>query len=108
MSFVLVDFILEPLIISAHGYACGNPHVPIPFSLVNGYCTWYPVPKWWGAGMAKRKRIGRPPKPAKERKSVNFTFRSRGELREQLRRAAEVSGRSISEEIEYRLDQSFR
>ncbi len=59
-------------------------------------------------GMAKRKRIGRPPKPAKERKSVNFTFRSRGELREQLRRAAEVSGRSISEEIEYRLDQSFR
>jgi len=29
-------------------------------------------------------------------------------LREQLRRAAEVSGRSISEEIEYRLDQSFR
>ena len=58
--------------------------------------------------MAKRKRVGRPPKPAKERKTVNFTFRSRGELRDQLRDAAAVSGRSISEEIEYRLNQSFR
>ena len=57
--------------------------------------------------MAKRKRIGRPPKPAQERKSVNFTFRSRGEMREQLSRAAEVAGRSISEEIEKRLEQSF-
>ena len=58
--------------------------------------------------MAKRKRIGRPPKPPKNRKSVNFTFRSREEMREQLRSAAAVSGRSISEEIEYRLVQSFR
>jgi Arc-like DNA binding domain len=58
--------------------------------------------------MAKRKRIGRPPKPAKNRKSVNFTFRSREGMREQLRVAAGLSGRSISEEIEYRLVQSFR
>ena len=58
--------------------------------------------------MAKRKRIGRPPKPPKNRKSVNFTFRSREEMREQLRVAAAVSGRSISEEIEYRLNQSFQ
>ena len=58
--------------------------------------------------MAKRKRIGRPPKPAKERRTVNFTFRSRGEMRELLRTAAEVGGRSISEEIERRLDQSFK
>jgi hypothetical protein len=57
--------------------------------------------------MAKRKRIGRPPKPPKNRKSVNFTFRSREEMREQLRVAADRSGRSISEEIEYRLNQSF-
>jgi hypothetical protein len=57
--------------------------------------------------MAKRKRIGRPPKPAKERRTVNFTFRSRGELREWLRNAAEPAGRSISEEIERRLYQSF-
>ena len=40
--------------------------------------------------------------------NVNFTFRSREEMREQLRVAAEVSGRSISEEIEYRLNQSFQ
>jgi hypothetical protein len=58
--------------------------------------------------MAKRKRVGRPLKPAKNRKSVNFTFRSREGMREQLRTAAAVSGRSISEEIEYRLVQSFR
>ena len=57
--------------------------------------------------MAKAKRIGRPPKPVKQRKSVNFTFRSRGEMREQLGRADEVSGRSISEEIERRLEASF-
>jgi hypothetical protein len=58
--------------------------------------------------MARRKRIGRPPKPAKERKSVNFTFRSRGELRDLLRASAEPVGRSISEEIERRLVQSFQ
>ena len=58
--------------------------------------------------MAKRKRIGRPPKPAKERKSVNFTFRSRGDMRDRLRAAAAMSGRSISEEIEFRLEQSFQ
>jgi Arc-like DNA binding domain len=58
--------------------------------------------------MAKRKRIGRPPKPPNNRKSVNFTFRSREEMREQLRVAADRSGRSISEEIEYRLNQSFQ
>jgi Arc-like DNA binding domain len=58
--------------------------------------------------MAKRKRVGRPPKPAKERKTVNFTFRSRGDMRERLRDAAAVSGRSISEEIEFRLEQSFQ
>ena len=58
--------------------------------------------------MAKRKRIGRPPKPAKDRRSVNFTFRSRGELRDLLRNSAGPAGRSISEEIEHRLFQSFQ
>jgi hypothetical protein len=58
--------------------------------------------------MARRKRIGRPPKPAKERKSVNFTFRSRGDMRQKLRDAAALGGRSISEEIERRLDLSFQ
>ena len=58
--------------------------------------------------MAKRKRVGRPPKPAVERRRSHFTFRTTDKLREQLRDAAGVSGRSISEEIEIRLLQSFR
>jgi len=58
--------------------------------------------------MAKRKRVGRPPKPAEERRRSHFTFRTTDKLREQLRDAAAVSGRSISEEIEIRLLQSFR
>jgi hypothetical protein len=58
--------------------------------------------------MAKRKRIGRPPKPVEERKSANLTLRVRAGTLEQLRAAAAVNGRSISEESEYRLVQSFR
>jgi Arc-like DNA binding domain len=54
------------------------------------------------------KRIGRPPKPAEDRKAVNFTFRSRRQMRERLQKAAALSGRSISEEIEDRLNQSFK
>jgi hypothetical protein len=53
------------------------------------------------------KRAGRPPIPEEERRSRNLTFRSRGKLHEQLQAAAAASGRSISEEIERRLDQSF-
>jgi hypothetical protein len=59
--------------------------------------------------MAIRK-LGKPGRPAlaeSERKTVNFTFRSRPELREKLAAAAVQSGRSISEEIESRLAQSF-
>ena len=52
-----------------------------------------------------RKRGGQP-KPAEERKRNNLTFRARDELRESIRDAAEGSGRSISEEIEYRLELS--
>jgi hypothetical protein len=58
--------------------------------------------------MAKRKRIGRPPKPVDERKSANLTLRVRAGTMEQLRALAAVNGRSISEEAEYRLVQSFR
>src|SRR4051794_24669473 len=58
--------------------------------------------------MARKKRLGRPPKAEADRKTVNFTFRSRGEMRERLQAAAAASGRSISEEIEHRLEQSFR
>src|SRR5262245_28606922 len=57
--------------------------------------------------MAAKKRIGRPPKSEEDRKAVNFTFRSRGQMRERLQAAAAASGRSISEEIERRLEGSF-
>lgn len=53
-----------------------------------------------------RKRGGQL-KPPEERKRNNLTFRARDELREQIRRCAEASGRSISEEIEHRLEISI-
>ena len=57
--------------------------------------------------MATKKRIGRPPKAKEDRKAVNFTFRSRVQMRERLQAAAIAGGRSISEEIERRLEKSF-
>jgi len=56
--------------------------------------------------MAKRKR-GRPPLPKAERKRGVLGFRARDDLRRRLTDAAKLSGRSASEEIEHRLDQSF-
>ena len=53
------------------------------------------------------KRRGRPPIPEAERKVGNLTFRTRGGLRAKLEVAAEESGRSVSEEIEHRLQVSF-
>jgi hypothetical protein len=50
---------------------------------------------------------GRPPRHEGERLSKNRTFRVRGGLDEKLRTAAAASGRSVREEIEFRLDQSF-
>jgi len=56
--------------------------------------------------MAKRKR-GRPTLPKAERKRGVLGFRARDELRQWLTDAAKLSGRSVSEEIEHRLEQSF-
>ena len=56
--------------------------------------------------MAKRKR-GRPPLPKAERKRGVLGFRARDDLRQWLTDAAKLSGRSVSEEIEHRLEQSF-
>ncbi|WP_165937859.1 Arc family DNA-binding protein [Methylobacterium segetis] len=53
-----------------------------------------------------RKRGGQP-KPAEERKRNNLTFRARDELRDRIRKCAEASGRSVSEEIEHRLELSL-
>ena len=55
---------------------------------------------------AKRKR-GRPPKHEGERLSGTRTFRVRGLLDRLLKQTAQKNERSVSEEIEYRLNRSF-
>lgn len=52
-------------------------------------------------------KVGRPPRHKGERLSKNRTFRVRGGLDARLQRAAAKAGRSVSEEIEWRLEQSF-
>jgi hypothetical protein len=52
-------------------------------------------------------KIGRPPRHGSERLSKSRTFRVRPHLDELLQKAAAEAGRSVSEEIEYRLDRSF-
>jgi hypothetical protein len=54
-----------------------------------------------------KKRRGRPPKPGNERRSKNRTFRVRGPMDEYLVGHAHDAGRSVSEEIEARLERSF-
>jgi hypothetical protein len=54
----------------------------------------------------KRRRGGQP-KPAAQRKRNNLTFRVRDQLRERLEKAAAANDRSISEEIEHRLNRDF-
>jgi Arc-like DNA binding domain len=51
---------------------------------------------------------GRPPIPEADRKRANLTFRTRSGMREKLEAAAAQSGRSVSEEVEYRLERSFQ
>jgi hypothetical protein len=66
---------------------------------------------FWGEKAMARKRqskLGRPPKHEGERLSKNRTFRVRGTLDEQLEAAAQKAGRSVSEEIERRLEDSFK
>jgi predicted HicB family RNase H-like nuclease len=60
--------------------------------------------------MARKKpsKLGRPPKHEGERLSKNRTFRVRGTLDKQLEAAAKDAGHSVSEEIERRLEESFR
>jgi hypothetical protein len=54
-----------------------------------------------------KKRRGRPSKPKGERRSKNRTFRVRGVMDEYLIAHADEAGRSVSEEIEARLERSF-
>jgi hypothetical protein len=52
-------------------------------------------------------RRGRPAKPDAQRKRSNLTFRVRAHLRYLLQLRADREGRSLSEEIEYRLERSL-
>jgi len=58
-------------------------------------------------GTTGRKPRGRPPKPAEERKRGYLSFRVTDALREELRQRAAREGRSISEEVEFRLMRSI-
>ncbi|TNC16408.1 hypothetical protein FF100_03950 [Methylobacterium terricola] len=53
------------------------------------------------------KRTGRPPKNPELGKRINVMFRLNEARRDQLMRDAERNGRSMSEEIEYRLERSY-
>jgi hypothetical protein len=55
-----------------------------------------------------KKKVGRPQIAPQERKVRNVTFRSRNDLYEALQAAAAKTGRSLSEEIERRLEGSFQ
>lgn len=57
--------------------------------------------------VATAKKRGRPPKPESEKTRGNITFRSRPGTREQLEASAAKHRRSLSEEVEARLVQSF-
>jgi hypothetical protein len=54
-----------------------------------------------------KKRIGRPPVPASERKNRTIPFRCRDVLYEALVSHAEANGRTLSQEIEYRIMKGF-
>lgn len=53
------------------------------------------------------RKVGRPSKPAGERKRNNLTLRIRDKLRSDLARSADHHQRSLSEEAEARLEHSF-
>jgi hypothetical protein len=51
---------------------------------------------------------GRPPLPAGEAKRYPLAIRSTKEMKDALVRAAKLSGRSLAQEIEYRLERSLQ
>ena len=56
---------------------------------------------------AKRPKMGRPSLPASERKLPSLAFRPTPDLRRRLEKSAADSGRSMSQEIQSRLERSF-
>lgn len=57
--------------------------------------------------MTETKKRGRPPKPVAERRRHNQTFRCNDEMLARLQAEADRNQRSISEEVERRLERSF-
>ena len=57
--------------------------------------------------MVRKPKAGRPPRHAGERLVKNRTFRVWGSLDDQLQATAEQSRRTVSAEIEFRLERSF-
>lgn len=54
-----------------------------------------------------RKRTGRPPKAPEKGRRQNYTFRMSDETRDKVVESAAISGRSMSEELEWRVEHSF-
>jgi len=57
--------------------------------------------------MTEQSKRGRPPKSVEDRKRNNLTMRMRDATKEKLEREARANGRSLSEEAEARIEQSF-
>lgn len=57
--------------------------------------------------MSEGKRMGRPPKPLAEVKRQVVAFRTTEAMRDRLLAAAEASGRSMAQELEFRLEAMF-
>jgi hypothetical protein len=57
---------------------------------------------------AGRRRRGRPALPVGEAKRASFNTRLRNDTKERLEKEARKAGRSLSEEIEYRLERSIQ
>ena len=55
----------------------------------------------------KLEDIGRPVFPPERGKRVPLNMRTTRELREKIEKAAERSGRSLVQEVEYRIEKSF-
>jgi hypothetical protein len=57
--------------------------------------------------MPKKPRLGRPPLKAVNRRKHTLSVRVREKLRRQLEQSAEEEGRTLSQEVEFRVEQSF-
>ena len=55
-----------------------------------------------------RKTRGRPPLPPEAGKRFPLNMRTTKKIRDELQAAAHASGRSLAQEVEHRLEQSFR